>query len=368
VPSRSPSIASTAVGTPEGHSRLESGADGEGDGLPSPLSLSGGGGERRQKVDWRLGELPPAAPDPGQAAGEGGGPDGGASGRGTASPGGGGAQLYCLLAKLYCAARTELLRLGLMAGLEVPECAATAGLDTEPHSSAAAAADAAPDAPVPGAAADSTATVQPPPPPHIGAAPSGTDMTQVELESGSLASSASEAQQAQQALAAVADGRPASGPVTLENAPEGPEETTQEPGAGAGQAGGLPPRLALRPKAAAGEGGERRATALLHPRQRSLFHPRAAACCVACPHPRLTRHAPRLQFRPCFLFLPSCLLPCRFPLLQPPQHQHPPLLADPHTRRERAHPVGPPGPHRGPRRGRLRPQLRPIRAERHAGG
>lgn len=135
------------------------------------------------QVDWQLGVLPsrsPAAAAAAAAAEGAAGPRGG-PGRegGTAPPGS--AALYCLLGKLYCTARSELLRLGVAAGVDLPKSATPAGLGTEPHHHASAAPAASPAGaaavgaamPQRAAAAEAPAQMEP--------AASSSDMAQVDL-------------------------------------------------------------------------------------------------------------------------------------------------------------------------------------------
>jgi hypothetical protein len=227
------------------------------------------------QMDWQLGALPSGAPASAGAA------EGGAAGRGAGAlgrdgrPAWGSASLYCLLGKLYCAARTELLRLGAAAGLEVPKSAAAAA-PAEPHQhsaagGAAAAGAAAPAADVSQAARPASQAVPLPgslpaaaddgsAPPALSEAPSTTDMSQVDLN-GFSQDPQQQLQQQQQAGEEEAGGAA----LRLERAPDGsagPDllrlSSNIAEGAAAGTAGASPQRLTVRSKAAGGEEGERR--------------------------------------------------------------------------------------------------------------
>ena len=234
------------------------------------------------QMDWQLGALP------GWTAASAGAAEGGAAGRGAGGlgrdnrPASGSASLYCLLAKLYCAARAELLRLGAAAGLELPKSAAAAA-PAEPHQHAAAT-DAATAAAAPVAEASQVARPQasqagPLPaasqaaaaddgsePAPLSEAPSTTDMAQVDLNGASQ----DQQQQLQQQQAGQQPGEDQAGAAALrlERAPDGsvgPDllrlSSNVAAGAAAGAAGASPQRLSVRSKAAGGEEGEQRVCA-----------------------------------------------------------------------------------------------------------
>ncbi|KAI7835534.1 hypothetical protein COHA_010562 [Chlorella ohadii] len=195
------------------------------------------------QVDWQIGVLPSrsAAAAAATAAAEGAAGGRGGPGReGVAAPPGS-AALYCLLGKLYCTARFELLRLGAAVGLDVPKSATPAGLGAEPHHHAAVAPAAAP------AAAAVAATPQRAPaaeaPAQMAPAPSCSDMAQVDLGSSQQAQ---QAQQAQQPGAQQPTEEQAAAAVGLESSAEGQAEGA------AGAAADQLQRLSLNRKSAGG--------------------------------------------------------------------------------------------------------------------
>ena len=241
---------SLSPGAPAGHTSLQikvGPASSEAEPVSSPSYALAG---LSPQVDWQLGVLPSrsAAAAAAAAAAEGTAGGRGGAGRegGSAPPGS--AALYCLLGKLYCTARSELLRLGAAAGLDVPKSATPAGVGTEPHRHAVTAPAAAP-----AAAATAAGAVTPQraavaeAPPQMAPAPSSSDMAQVDLGGSQQAQ---QAQQAQQQAQQEPTEEQAAAAVELESSAEGQAE-----GAVAAAADQLQ-RLSLNRKSAGGGNGE----------------------------------------------------------------------------------------------------------------
>lgn len=191
-----------------------------------------------------------------------------------AAPPAGSASLYLVLGRLYCTARAELMRLGDAAGLQVPKTALPVGAADAPRHlpsppparaaapvAAAAAARAAPaaapaSAPAPAARASSSSTAVPAVEEEgeegeLQAAPSSSDLAQVDLGSGK------QLQEAAQAAAAEAQEPPAAAADELAAGAAGLRlESTADSHADASHAAaGQLQRLSLRPKVAPGVDG-----------------------------------------------------------------------------------------------------------------
>ena len=241
------------------------------------------------QLDWQLGVLPSRPPAAAVAAGV----EGRAGHEGSvASPGS--ASLYCLLGKLYCAARTELLRMGAAAGLDVPKSPAPAAM-TEPQAQApSGAAGAAP--PSPPASGLQQAAGAEDPVPQLGEARSAADLAQVDLSSA-------QQQQPQQAA----------GPAAAAQAPAVKLESTVDgqPDPGTAAVAGQLQRMSLRPQTAP-DGEATRHEPCTASRLACL-----ACFCLQHHHPS---HMLQLPARPL----------CRLAGLQPPQHKHGAVVAGRH--------------------------------------
>ena len=275
------------------------------------------------QVDWQLGALPAGA-----AAAPGGGDGGGARGRETGGGGGGGGNLYCLLGKLYCEARAELLRLGAAAGLDLPKAVAVAGRAAPQQPAAAAAAlsprAAAAAAPAPAPEQQAAQQAAGADVGDLSAAPSATDLAQVDLGGPSAGGS-----QKRQAEAGEQGST-----VELRAALSMRGLVAEGEGAAAaapGSAGVTPRQVAPAAVATRGKpGGEAGAQA-----GRVLWcggmRPCRSLClqlpaCVKLGPSVLGTHAPH----PDPSLPPAC---SRHSWIQPPQHQHPAVLPAAHVQR-----------------------------------
>lgn len=286
-------LSPSAVGITSLQVKVATSSDGDAGGSPSWQQES-----PRTRMDWQLGTLPGWAAAAAAAEGPAGRP-------GREGPTGGSASLYCLLGKLYCAARAELLRLGAAAGLDLPKAAAAVPGMSEPRQHvlpppAAAAGAAAPAAlPVEAAAqqaAAAAAAAEAAGPAgrqaedDLPEAPSATDLSQVDLGGPATSSSDQElpggvspAHSADQAVATL----------KLVSAAEGQADTAAEAAAAAASGAGPPAasprqvapaplqRLSVRPRAGDAGGCLQNHTqpAPLPPAHaRSASHARAAVC------------------------------------------------------------------------------------------
>ncbi len=318
-------LSPSAVGITSLQVKVAGSSDGDGASSPSWRQDS-----LQAQMDWRLGTLP------GQAAAEG---LAGRSGREGAA--GGSASLHCLLGKLYCAARAELLRLGAAAGLDLPKKATAVPGMSEPRQHAlpppAAAAGAAAPAVLPSeaasaqqaaaaAAAEMAGQVGWQGEEGLSEAPSATDLSQVDLSASASSSSKQEPQRGAPAgpdvpLATSDD--PAAPELSLASAGDGQAEGQAE-----GLASGSGP-LSASPRQVAPA-----------PLQRLSVLTKAGVDAGESPavsNSRVVRKSSRRMHPPIFpgnrssgqwgVLPPACPLPRRFPEFQPSQHQHPPVVA-----------------------------------------
>lgn len=268
-------LSPSAVGITSLQVKVASSSDGDGASSPSWRHDS-----PQAQMDWQLGTLPGWAAAAAAAAAE------GPVGRpGREGPAGGSASLYCLLGKLYCAARAELLRLGAAAGLDLPKAATAVPGMAEPRQHVlpppAAAAGAAAPAMLPSeaAAAQQTAAAAAEAAGRAGwqaeeglqDVPSATDLAQVDL-TGPATSSSEQELQAGAAAGPVFSPAPsadqAAASLKLSSPVEGQADVQTEAASSAPSGGGPPgasprqvapaplQRISVRSKAG-GDAGER---------------------------------------------------------------------------------------------------------------